>query len=94
MSVYPIFVLKLCVLTMTAYKDKITLVVERNDLSALEFRNMREECLKHATHSMTQSGIEVVEDDFRVVGCDNTMALWEARKNVSNHDYQLHCNLH
>lgn len=60
---------------MTAHKDEITLVVERHHLSALEFRYMREERLEHTTHSMTQSGIEVVEDDFRVVGCNNTMAL-------------------
>lgn len=52
---------------MSSEKDKVTLVVQRRHLSSLELGNMREECREHASDGMTQTSVEVVQDQLGLV---------------------------
>lgn len=63
---------------MATHKNEITLIVESDNLSALEFWYLRQKSLEHTANCMTQSGIEVVQDQFRVVSSDTAMTLQSA----------------
>ena len=60
---------------MVSEEYKIPLVVERHCSSPLKLWIVWEQCCKQSAHSVPKSGIEVVEDQFRLVSGDFTVVL-------------------
>ena len=60
---------------MPPHKNEITLVVECHHLSSFKLGYLRNQCLEHATNSVTKSGIEVVQDELRIMCCHDAFAL-------------------
>ena len=60
---------------MKSEKDKVPLVVEGDDLSPTELRIVGEQSSKHSSNCVTQSGREVVQNHFWLMGGSSTMTL-------------------
>lgn len=54
---------------MAAHEDVVALVVQRDDLSALQFGLGGEQCAHEVRGQEAERGGEVVEDEFWGVGC-------------------------
>lgn len=68
----------LCVfkhITMSPEENEITLVVKSRNLTTLELWDMGEEGGKHSSDGVTETGVEVVEDQFWFVGGCATVAF-------------------
>ena len=60
---------------MPAEEEEVALVVEGDDLAALEFGEWGEAGLEHAADAETEAGDEAVQDELGVVGCGACMSL-------------------
>lgn len=67
---------------MPPHKDEITLVVECYHLSSFKFGHLGYQCLEHTTNSVTKSGIEVVQNKFWVMCCNDAFALNDDDNNI------------
>jgi hypothetical protein len=56
-------------------EDKVSLVVEGDHPPAPELRVLVEQAAQHATHPTPQSGVEVVQQQLRLVPTDATVTL-------------------
>lgn len=71
-------------------KNEITLIMKRNDPTASKLRIMRKKGGKHSRHRMSQTGVEVVQNYFRMmrrrfaVTLKNFQIFKEAEKNFKN----------
>lgn len=66
---------------MSSEEQKVTLVVEGDDLSALELWHGREERLKHAADGVAQAGHKAVENEFGEMGSGAGVSLANRRVN-------------
>jgi hypothetical protein len=62
-------------LPMPSEEQKVTLVVQGDDLPTLEFRQRREKSLEHAPDGVSETRDKVVEYKLRVMGCCSRVAL-------------------
>lgn len=60
---------------MPSEEQKVPLIMQRHDLSALELWKSREESLEHSSDGVAETGDEVVEDEFGIVCCGAGVAL-------------------
>lgn len=60
---------------MSSEEEKVSLIVERDDLATFELREGREERAEKTTDGETKTGLEVVEDEFGGVGGWTSVAL-------------------
>ena len=60
---------------MSPEEEEVSLVVQCNDLPALELRHGREESLEETADGVAKAGDEAVQDELGVVGCGACMSL-------------------
>ncbi len=60
---------------MSSEKEEVSLVMHRDNLSTLKFRNWREGCLEQSAYSVAETGDKTVENKLGVVGSCSSVSL-------------------
>jgi hypothetical protein len=61
---------------MASEEQKVTLIVKRDNLPSLEFREWWKERLEHSPDAVSETRDKVVEHQLWVMGCCSCMALF------------------
>jgi hypothetical protein len=68
---------------MPPKENKVALIMQSDDLSALELRQWRKSGLEHPPDSVTKSSHEAVEDKFGMVGSCTSVSLLQPVRSLS-----------
>lgn len=60
---------------MPSEEQKVSLIVQRDNLPSLKLRHWRKSCLEHAANSVPKTGYKVVQNEFWIVRCSARMSL-------------------
>lgn len=60
---------------MPSKKQKVSLIVQCDNLPSLKFGHGRERGLEHAANGMPKTGYKIIQNQFWMVGCRTSMSL-------------------